>query len=137
MATSCPLLAEKPCTDDALLSRHSFEVAEALEEAECSKQDHTSTKRHSHRKGAIAVCWMISVFLSGYLGSNWPQSRNAYQQTYSPVQSEIEYVLKTFEQDIVFAPIEFQNPDTVDEAWLSLYDCKQILKPLQSTDANA
>ncbi|KAF2169469.1 hypothetical protein M409DRAFT_20685 [Zasmidium cellare ATCC 36951] len=42
--------------------------------------------------------------------------------TYSPVQSEIEYFVKTFDHNLVNSPVEFQDPDTVDHAWASLYD---------------
>ncbi|KAK4493601.1 hypothetical protein PRZ48_015268 [Zasmidium cellare] len=42
--------------------------------------------------------------------------------TYSPVQSEIEYVVKTFDHNLVNSPVEFQDPETVDQAWASLYD---------------
>ena len=74
--------------------------------------------------------WSIIALLSidAIKARTW--SSNRFQQTkrfpsqmtYSPAQSEIEYVVKTFDHNLVNSPIDFQDPETVDGAWANLYD---------------
>ena len=76
------------------------------------------------------VPWAITIVLSLYVLRTKTWGNNRFQQsklfpsqmTNSPAQAEIEYVVRSFEHNLVNSPIEFQDPDTVDDAWASLYD---------------
>ena len=74
--------------------------------------------------------WTITIALSVYILSTKTWGSNRFQQTmlfpsqmtYSPVESEIEYIVQTFDHNLVNSPVEFQDPETVDAAWADLYD---------------
>ena len=83
-----------------------------------------------YRALALIFPWTATIALSVYIiltrtwGSNRFQQTMLFpsQMTYSPAQSEIEYVVRAFDHNLVNSPIEFQDPDTVDAAWAGLYD---------------
>ena len=73
--------------------------------------------------------WTFTMVLSLYVIMNRTWRNTRFQQiklfpsqmTYSPAQSEIEYVVQSFDHNLVNSPLDFQDPATVDDAWASLY----------------
>ena len=125
---SSPLLSDDFYWDEVVIEKHTLDHADGGQHNSEFSQQYTSKRRRLLYAGALILPWMLTIVLSIYVGNVWAQDRDRCQQTFSPVQSAVEYGLKTFEQDITDAPAEFRNPDTVDEAWFNLYDCTSILQ---------
>ncbi|KAK4494436.1 hypothetical protein PRZ48_014734 [Zasmidium cellare] len=78
----------------------------------------------------IALPWCLTTILALQVWKDHSWGSNRFeqtkllpsQQTYSPAQDEIKYVVRTFEQNLKDAPIEFLDPETVDDAWMDLYN---------------
>jgi hypothetical protein len=105
--------------DEIIVKEHDFE-----EGREGIKTENQFTRSRLNHPRNVVILWVVTIVLAGYSGSKWSRQREDFVGLYSPIALELERISQVFEQDIMQAPLEFQDPRTVDEAWLSLYDCK-------------
>jgi hypothetical protein len=73
--------------------------------------------------GLLLALWVLSAVASS-AAFHYYQRRHYYdpQITFSPAQSEIEYIVQNFQQNISEASVAFRDPLTVDDAWDDLYN---------------
>jgi hypothetical protein len=131
MNVNLPLLGERSSES---LDLPAFDEEKHEEKQEWQRGDHSRRRRTCYTRCfqslAVIFPWTAAVALSVYIvltktwGSNRFQQTKLFpsQMTYSPAQSEIEYVVRTFDHNLVNSPVKFQDPDTVDAAWADLYD---------------
>jgi hypothetical protein len=128
MEQQAPLLApelqeKQPYTDHDKLERGPFETWRRDASTDETHRRPTSLRILNYiLPWTIVTILLIDVVRIRMKGMGAPHKLYPSQLTYSPATPEIEYVVKTFDHNLVNSPIEFQHPDTVDQAWKDLYD---------------
>ena len=128
MDDSLPLLVPDDGWGEITIEKNSSEeISSGEQRAKSSRKLFKVVGRRGLYVGSVFVLWLSTVVVSAGIWSHYGLHQRtlttvgASQMTYSPAQSEIEYFVLTFQQNISEVHRDFRDPDTVDEAWLGLY----------------
>ncbi len=121
------LLTDEELDDDILEKR--YDLGYSRHPLDVSRRFGNGTWSRVCYIGGLLVIWLSTAVVSSGVWNYWLHSghksdMNRDQLIFSPAQSEVEYLVQTFQQNISEVPVSFRDPDTADMAWDDLYNSK-------------